>query len=72
MDDGLVFAVLIALDQCLIIFFDRLVNGIQAGRIGLQHIDIIVRNIFLGPHILAEDPFAQCRHDLSGLKIYQS
>ena len=46
LDDGQVFAVLIAIDQCLIIFFDRLVNGIQAGRIGLQHIDIIVRNIF--------------------------
>ena len=72
LDDSQILAVLIAIDQCLIVFLDGLVNGIQAGRIGLQNIDLIVRDIFLRPHIFADDPFAQCRNDLSGLKIHQS
>ena len=67
LDDSQILAVLITIDQCLIVFLDGLVN-----RIGLQHIDVIVRDIFLRPHIFADDPFAQCRNDLSGLKIHQS
>ena len=42
LDDSQILAVLITIDQCLIVFLDGLVNGIQAGRIGLQHIDVIV------------------------------
>ena len=72
LDDSQILAVLITIDQCLIVFLDGLVNGIQAGRIGLQQIDLIVRDIILRTHIFSDDPLAQCRNDLSGLKIHQS
>ena len=72
LDNCQILTILIAVDQRLVVFFDGLVNGIQTGSVGLQHVDIIVRDIFLGTHIFADDPFAERRNNLSGLKIYQS
>ena len=43
--------------QCLVIFADGLIDGIQFIGIGLQLRDKISRNIVLSLHIVTDDPF---------------
>ena len=66
-----VFISLTAAFERFIIFLNRLINRVQLVRLCLKLLNILGGYIVIRHDILADDPFAQRRHRLAGLKIDQ-
>lgn len=57
-------ASLITVLQRLVVFLDRLVNGTQTGTVGLDFLQIMLRQVALRLKAAADDPLAQGVHGL--------
>ena len=54
-----------AVDQCLIVLANRLIDRIQLVFVGLQLVYVVFRQIVIRVHIFADHPFGQCRYNLT-------
>ena len=71
LDNSHVLVILPAVKQGLVVFPDRLVDGIQLVFVRLKSCNIQVCRIVRYVHVLADHPFAERCHHFARLKIHQ-
>ena len=72
LDHSQILTVLPAVRKCLIVLLDRLVDAIESRLIILDHVNIIIGDIFLRAEILADDPLTKGGYSFSHFKINKS
>ena len=65
-------ASLIAVNDCLVVFFYGLIQAFQLARAVLDRFNIRIRNVFFRLQVFADHPFAQGIHGFTHFKINES